>query len=163
MTARLSRWGIGPHITLAAVLYAAGAEAVTHRWPQICRMRFVPDGVLVPIAIILLVAGVTMLAVSARALSSAYNSDRLTTSGIFAFVRNPIYSAWIVFIVPALALLSRSWPLLLTPLVGYAVFKRLIHREEEYLRQRFGEAYLNYRAEVNELVPFPRRKATHVH
>ncbi len=122
-------------------------------------MRFVPDGVLAAIAIILLVAGVSMLVVSARALSSAYNSDRLTTSGIFALVRNPIYSAWIVFIVPGLALLSRSWPLLLTPLVGYVVFKHLIHREEEHLRRRFGEAYLNYRAQANELLPIPRSKS----
>jgi len=123
----------------------------------------VPYEVLAVSAIILLIAGVSMLIVSARALSTAYNNDRLTTSGIFAVVRNPIYSAWLVFILPGLALLSRSWPLLLTPLVGYAVFKRLIHREEEYLRQRFGEAYLNYRAQVNELVPNPKRRASHVH
>lgn len=31
MAARLSRWGIGPQIALGAVLYAAGAEAITHR------------------------------------------------------------------------------------------------------------------------------------
>jgi protein-S-isoprenylcysteine O-methyltransferase Ste14 len=71
-------------------------------------------------------------------------------------VWHPIYSAWIVFLVPALALLSRSWPVLLTPFVAYAVFKLFIHREDEYPQKRFGGAYLAYRAQVNELIPVPR-------
>jgi protein-S-isoprenylcysteine O-methyltransferase Ste14 len=38
----------------------------------------------------------------------------------------------------------------------YAVFKLLIHREDEYLDRRFGQAYLDYRARVNEVIPLPR-------
>lgn len=96
-----------------------------------------------------------MLVVAARSVMRAYNQDRLVTSGVSSLVRHPIYSGWIVFIVPGLVLLSRSWPALLTPLVAYAVFKLLTHREDEYLQQRFGAAYLAYRARVNELVPIP--------
>ena len=66
-----------------------------------------------------------------------------------------IYSAWTVFILPGIALLSRSWPVLLTPLVAYTVFKLSIRREDEYLQQRFGDAYPEYRARVNELIPVP--------
>lgn len=76
--------------------------------------------------------------------------------GNFCIVRNPIYSAWIVFIIPGLVLFSRSWPLLLTPVVAYVVFKIMISRETEYLEQRFGDAFLKYRAEVPELFPRPR-------
>ena len=110
-------------------------------------------------AAVLLIAGISMLVIAARAVTRAYNNDQLVTSGILALVRNPIYSAWLVFIIPGLALLGRSWPLLLTPVIGYAVFKRLIHREDEYLRQRFGKTYLDYRAQVSELIPIPRGKA----
>jgi protein-S-isoprenylcysteine O-methyltransferase Ste14 len=78
------------------------------------------------------------------------------SSGVFALVRHPIYSAWIVLIIPGLVLLTRSWPLLLTPGVAYAVFKLTIHRQDESLRQKFGPAYLAYRARVNELIPIPR-------
>jgi protein-S-isoprenylcysteine O-methyltransferase Ste14 len=86
----------------------------------------------------------------------AYNRDELVTSGIFAVVRHPVYSSAIVLTLPGIALLTRSWPLFLTPLVAYAVFKLLIHREDEYLERRFGQAYLDYRARVNEVVPLPR-------
>jgi protein-S-isoprenylcysteine O-methyltransferase Ste14 len=41
-------------------------------------------------------------------------------------------------------------------LVAYTIFKLLIHREDEYLERRFGQAYLDYRARVNEVVPLPR-------
>jgi protein-S-isoprenylcysteine O-methyltransferase Ste14 len=78
------------------------------------------------------------------------------TAGVFAVVRHPVYSSAIVLSLPGIALLTRSWPLLLMPLVAYAVFKVLIHREDEYLERRFGQAYLDYRARVNEVVPIPR-------
>lgn len=163
MNVRLSRWGIGPYIALASVPYAVVAEAITNRWPQFCQVLLVPYGVFAAMAAVLLIAGISMLVIAARAVTRAYNSDQLVTSGIFALVRNPIYSAWLVFIIPGLALLGRSWPLLLTPVIGYAVFKRLIHREDEYLRQRFGKTYLDYRAQVSELIPIPCGRAPHAH
>jgi protein-S-isoprenylcysteine O-methyltransferase Ste14 len=76
-----------------------------------------------------------MLVVAARALNRAYKRDELVSSGVFALARHPIYSAWIVLIAPGLALLSRSWLQLLTPLVAYAVFKLLIHQGDEYLER----------------------------
>jgi protein-S-isoprenylcysteine O-methyltransferase Ste14 len=150
---RLSRWGVGPRIAVAALSYVVLARASAYRWPDLCRVRFIPDVVLRSMAVILLAAGVSMLALAVRSATTAYNRDQLVTSGIFAVVRHPIYSAWIVFIVPGVALLSQSWPLLLTPLVAYAVFKLSIHREDEYLQQRFGQAYLDYRGRVNEIIP----------
>jgi protein-S-isoprenylcysteine O-methyltransferase Ste14 len=95
-----------------------------------------------------MVGGVTVM--------RAYNRDELVTSGAFALVRHPIYAAWITLVFPGLALLIRSWPMLLTPLIAYAIFRRLIHREDEYLEQRFGQAYLDYRGRVNEVIPIPR-------
>ena len=156
LKAKLSRWGVGPQIAVVALVYAAFAAVATSRWPHVCRIHFVPFVVLAPIATVLLMVGVPMLVVAARSVMKGYNQDRLVTSGLSALVRHPIYSAWIVFILPGLALLTRSWPGLLTPLVAYAVFKLLIDREDEYLQQRFGESYLAYRARVNELIPVPR-------
>jgi protein-S-isoprenylcysteine O-methyltransferase Ste14 len=153
---RLSRWGIGPQIAVVALTYAAVAGAATSRWPGFCRIRLVPFVVPAVIAVILLMVGVPMLVVAVRSVMRAYREDQLATRGLLALVRHPIYSAWIVFILPGLALLNRSWPVLLTPVVAYSVFKLTIHREDEYLQQRFGDAYLDYRARVNELIPVPK-------
>jgi protein-S-isoprenylcysteine O-methyltransferase Ste14 len=61
-----------------------------------------------------------------------------------------------MLIFPGQALLARSWLMLLAPLIAYAIFKRLIGVEDEYLAKRFGQTYLDYRRRVNELVPIPR-------
>jgi protein-S-isoprenylcysteine O-methyltransferase Ste14 len=89
-------------------------------------------------------------------LNRNYNRDRLATGGVYGIVRNPIYCAWVVFLIPGLVLLSPSWPVLLTPLVAYLAFKARIAREEAYLEERFVDDYRTYRSRVPELFPFPR-------
>ena len=157
-TREISRWGVGPNIMLSAGAYAAVAGLATWLWPEFCLVSAVPPTVFLVAGIVLLIAGVPMLLVAARAATMAYNSDKLATNGIFGLVRNPICSAWIIFIIPGLVLTSRSWPLFLTPFLAYFVFKARIGRENEYLERHFGDDYRTYKAQVNELVPFPRRK-----
>ena len=158
MKRELSRFGVGPRIMLTAAAYAVVAGAATRLWPQVCVLSAIPHWVFLIAGIALVVIGVPMLVLAARTGMAAYNSDRLATTGLFGIVRNPMYSAWIVFIIPGLVLLTRSWPLFLTPLVAYIAFRLLIRRESEYLEKRFGDAYRKYRAEVNELFPFPRKR-----
>jgi protein-S-isoprenylcysteine O-methyltransferase Ste14 len=104
----------------------------------------------------LLPLGIATLVLAAFSVERTYSRGQLVTSGVFALCRHPLYAAWIVLIVPGVVLLTRSWPLMITPLVAYAAFKLLIHEEDDYLRQRFGPAYAEYRAKVNELIPFPK-------
>lgn len=158
MIREMSRWGVGPSILLPMGAYAAVVGLATWLWPDVCLVTAVPRMVFLVAGIVLLVIGVPMLVVAGRALTIAYNSDKLATTGVFGLTRNPIYSAWIVFIIPGLVLMSRSWPLFLTPVMAYLVFKARIGRENEYLEKRFGDDYRAYKAQVNELVPFPRRK-----
>jgi len=158
MNREMSRWGVGPSILLPTGAYAAVAGLATWLWPDVCLVTAVPRVVFLVAGIVLLLVGIPMLMVAGKAATIAYNSDKLATTGIFGLVRNPIYSAWIVFIIPGLVLLSQSWPLFLTPVVAYMVFKVRIGRENDYLEKRFDNAYRTYKAQVNELVPFPRRK-----
>ena len=156
MEKRLSRWGIGPRTFLPTVAYGLVAWAATRAWPDACLLRWPPYAVFATAGGILLALGVPMWLTGAISVMRAYNRDQLVTSGVFGLVRNPVYSAMIVLNLPGIALLTRSWPLFLMPLVAYAVFKLSIHREDEYLERRFGQAYLDYRARVNEVIPIPR-------
>jgi len=156
METRLSRWGIGPRTFLPTAAYGLVAWAATRAWPDACLLRWPPYAVFATVGGILLALGVPMWLTGAISVMRAYNRDQLVTSGVFGLVRNPVYSAMIVLNLPGIALLTRSWPLFPMPLVAYTVFKLLIHREDEYLERRFGQAYLDYRARVNELIPVPR-------
>ena len=158
MNHRLSFFGIGPKIAGITLAYAAVAGLARRLQPDACLLRPVPFAVSVGAATVLFAIGIPMLVVAATSAARAYQRDQLATSGLFAIVRHPIYSAWIVFLLPGLAILSRSWPLLFMPLVAYIVFKLSIVREDAYLEQRFGSAYLGYRARTNELIPIPRAR-----
>ena len=156
MINRPSRFGIGPLITASALGSAMVAGAATYLWPDVCLL---PESLRGPFRIagaILLLVGIPAWLIAVVSVMRAYNGDRLVTSGIFAIVRHPMYAAWIVLNVPGLALLSRSWPLLLTSLAPYVAFRLLVHREDDYLERRFGTEYLAYRARVNALIPIPR-------
>ena len=161
MEIRMTRWGVGPRITLVSAVYAILAAAATFAWPDVCLMRFPPAAVWYTLGGVLLATGIPVLGVAFTTVMKAYNRGQLVTTGIFGLVRNPVYAAWILFLGPGFMLLTRSWPLLLTPVAAYLAFKAFIHREDDYLLRNFGVEYAAYRARVNELIPLPRlqRKA----
>jgi len=71
------------------------------------------------------------------------NSDKLVTTGIFAFSRNPIYVAF-GFVLLGQFLVFSSWILLVYMVVATWLFHRQVSREEEYLRNHYGQQYLEY-------------------
>jgi protein-S-isoprenylcysteine O-methyltransferase Ste14 len=158
MGERLSRFGVGPQIAATIVAYMVVAWAASYEFPNVCLVPTLDHPAFAMFAWVLIAIGVVMWLTGIISVMRAYNRDELIASGVFGIVRHPVYAAWIVLILPGLALFSTSWPLLLTPLVGYAVFKRSIHREGEYLAKRFGRGYLDYRGHVNEIIPIPRRR-----
>lgn len=156
MEKRLSRWGIGPRMIVSVIVYSALAIWATFTWPGVLRMDWLDDRIRFAASGVLLALGMTLWLSGGVTVMRAYNRDELITTGPFALVRHPVYASWIVLNMPGLAILSRCWLLFGGSLVGYAVFKALIGREDEYLRKRFGQVYEDYRARVNEVLPLPR-------
>lgn len=77
--------------------------------------------------------------------------EQLVNSGPYGFSRNPMYVAWTGLYL-GLAVLFRSfWVLLLTPLVAVAVLVT-VRREEAELARSFGESYRSYQERVPRYV-----------
>ncbi len=153
--ARPSRWGVGPRIFAPSLAYTVAAWAATFAWPGAFRLPSLA-GVVVTAGAVLTATGLLLWLAGVVTVMRAYERDRLVTSGVFALVRHPVYAAWIALVFPGLALLGRSWPMLLTPWIAYRIFRRLIQQEDKYLERRFGKDYLDYCRRVNEVVPIPR-------
>ena len=83
----------------------------------------------------------------------AIKNDRLTTSGPYAFVRNPLYLGTF-FIVLGLAItLNMGWMgLIFMGALGW-MYYQTIRSEEGMLLEKFGEDYTKYRAKVPAMVP----------
>ena len=91
--------------------------------------------------------------IAGRALLQAYNRDTLVTTGVYAICRNPLYANIIFTLLPAIALVCNSWLMLTSSVVMYILTRLCIRREEVYLENRFGQAYLDYRKRTNALFP----------
>jgi protein-S-isoprenylcysteine O-methyltransferase Ste14 len=67
-----------------------------------------------------------------------------------------MYAAFIVFIIPGLALALNHLLLLFVSASMFIAFKMLIGKEEEFLAKEFGIEFEEYRNKVPQLVPFIR-------
>ncbi len=110
---------------------------------------------------ILILAGLALLWASWPVLYRARRDGKVATSGPYAWVRHPQYSALIAIMLGFLA----QWPTLLVSalfLILAAAYVRLAGREERQARAEFGEAYDRYAARTPAFIPFQlRRDARH--
>lgn len=150
---RLARCGIGPRFSIVTVIAGIMAGWISFRHPTIFKIQGVSPWVFVIPGCVLVAAGMTVYVIALGTFNEGYRRKRLVTHGLYAFVRHPIYFAWIVLICPGVMLFFRSWLMLLTPLVAYLCFKVSIHHEDRDLESQFGQMYLDYRAGTCELFP----------
>jgi protein-S-isoprenylcysteine O-methyltransferase Ste14 len=73
--------------------------------------------------------------------------DKLITSGVFAFSRNPIYVAFACILLGQFLIFS-NWILLVYMGAGIWLFHRQVLREEDYLKKHYGKEYSEYCSQV---------------
>ncbi len=132
----------------------------------------VPLGVLARFALterivcggVILLVGLALTWTGGRSLRSrGTNADprrpafALATDGIYAWTRNPMYVGGAPLMLGLAIAFGLDWlPLLLVPawlLLHFGV----VRREEQYLEEKFGDAFRRYKARVPRYVGLPRR------
>ena len=78
--------------------------------------------------------------------------ERLVTSGPFAWCRNPMYLGHMIFLVGLTLSLQSA---LAAAITGWTIvwFQFRVRRDERRLAERFGPAYLDYKARVRRWIP----------
>ncbi len=79
-------------------------------------------------------------------------STFLFTTGIYGYVRNPIYLIMTIFLVGTAVLFGSLSPLLIVPVFPLFVNYRFVRFEERILEETFGEEYLQYKKKVRRWV-----------
>lgn len=72
------------------------------------------------------------------------SATALVTSGPYGFSRNPIYLGLAIGFAAVAAWLNSAWFVIMTALFVGLITAGVIVREERYLRDKFGAAYLEY-------------------
>lgn len=72
----------------------------------------------------------------------------LVTTGIHGWSRNPIYVGMLLLYIGIGIAVRSTWILVLTPFILLILRYAVIAREEQYLEQRVGDAYCDYKRRV---------------
>ena len=141
-----------------ALFYFYTVFAAAFGWPLANRQRFFQSTVVAWLGVALCLVGVLVLVLSLVSFGNSFRvgidvdqPGRLVTTGIFAVSRNPIYVGFFVFLVGQL-LVSPDWVPLIYLIAGAALFHRQVLREEEFMAQRYGQEYADYRRRVRRYV-----------
>lgn len=156
MAEKMSRWGVGPIFAGFSIGYGIVLFAISCYYHPVFEIGFLPSWFLYALGTILILIGVPFFLISAITVMRAYNADALVTDGIFRKCRHPLYAAWVVFIVPGIVLLLKSWIMLTTPIFMYLILRLLVKKEEVYLENVFGSEYREYIEKVPCILPVGR-------
>ncbi len=133
-----------------AIFYFYIVFAVTFNFPTVSTQEFFHSGVISWVGVLFCLAGLLLLLWSLVSFGQGFrvgidtdHPDKLITTGVFAFSRNPIYVAF-VFILLGQFLIFSNWILLVYIGAAIWLFHRQVLREEDYLKKHYGKEYSEY-------------------
>lgn len=157
---KLPLYGIGPWLVAAmAILIAIGIVlsrsvflSLTCTGAAIWIFRIV--------GIAVLACGILVWYVGAlrSGMDNNITDNRLKTDGIYAWVRNPMY-AGLWFIFTGISFLWANWFLLAAPALCWLLITLVLkNTEEKWLKDLYGQEYIDYCKRVNRCIPwFPKK------
>ena len=80
-------------------------------------------------------------------------ADRLNTSGIYSTVRHALYLGnFFMWLGPAM-LTANLWFTVAFIFIYWVYYERIMFAEEQFLRKKFGEVYINWAAKTPAFIP----------
>lgn len=155
----LSFFGVGPLYTLLTALLTLGTLWLDGlEMLPVCRLEALalPAKVLAG-ALFLFAALLWLGALFVSRIDAHIRQNHLVTTGVYGWVRNPIYTA-ILFLAWAALLWNGNLALLvLAPVLWLLLTALVTHTEERWLTDLYGAEYLDYCRRVNRCIPRPPR------
>lgn len=146
--------GVGPRIMLRTAPFLLAAILTGFWVPAIFGVSFLNSPVAKTTGLIWLLTGIVLFVSSMVQFSRNFPKGNLLQTGMYAFSRNPIYSCWIVFILPSLWLLLNNWLFLFSAAVMCVATLILVKEEEVQLLKIYGKQYVEYRKRIGCIIWF---------
>jgi len=156
----MSVLGIGPVYVLSCLIVTVLSIYLSEKGSlnsgKISDLRLI----LICLGVLSILLGVILWiqAVFSQKMVKAIKDNILLTKGVYAVVRNPIYSAFFFIFTGMLFIEANLW-LLILPIVFWLYMTILLKlTEEKWLKEAFGQEYIEYCARVNRVFPwFPKK------
>ena len=133
-----------------ALFYFYTVFAAAFDLPTVSTQRFFESEVIAWVGVVLCFTGVILFLLSLVWFGKSFrvgididHPDKLVTTGVFAFSRNPLYVAFSSVLLGQL-LVFPNWIVLVYLVAGISLIHRQVLREEEFLRKHYGQEYEEY-------------------
>jgi len=152
----LSVTGMGPKFLGFAIPIALAGIVMDVWFPEFVKIFNTYTPLMMWMGAGITVIGVLFWVTALAQFARAFPKGKLITNGVYRISRNPIYAAWVVLILPGLALWCNNLWFLAASMAMYIALIRLIGKEEEQLKQIFGDTYREYCQKVGKVgfLPF---------
>jgi protein-S-isoprenylcysteine O-methyltransferase Ste14 len=141
-----------------ALFYFYLVFAHAFHWPLVSTQEFFHSDAIRWIGVALCLVGLLIFFSSLVSFGKSFrvgidteHPDKLITTGVFAYSRNPIYLAFGLVFVGQFLVFS-NWILLVYLIAGAWLVHRQVLREEAYLKQHYGGEYLAYCQRVRRYI-----------
>jgi protein-S-isoprenylcysteine O-methyltransferase Ste14 len=148
-----------PGVVAPPPLIYAGALAIGLLANRLYPVAFLPRGLSRVPGWLLIAGGFSIGTLGFREMKRAgTNVDprepttAIVTGGPYRFTRNPLYLSMTLIYSGVTALFNALPAALLLPVVLAVMRRGVIEREERYLEGKFGDEYLNYKAQVRRWI-----------
>ena len=148
--------GVGPLyvVTIILMTIISITLSATGIIPVITFANF--QWIFILIGILCFIIGITLWlkAVIIDRLDTHIIKNELVTTGVYAYVRNPVYSAF-MFVCTGVLLIYGNLVLLVLPIIYWGFMTVLMKStEEKWLENLYGKEYVQYRQRVNRCIPW---------
>ena len=148
--------GVGPLyvVTIILMTIISITLSATGIIPVITFANF--QWIFILIGILCFIIGITLWlkAVIIDRLDTHIIKNELVTTGVYAYVTNPVYSAF-MFVCTGVLLIYGNLVLLVLPIIYWGFMTVLMKlTEEKWLEDLYGKEYVQYRQRVNRCIPW---------
>lgn len=148
MKSKMNIAGVAPIIAIPTFLYLILTIIITYSAGTTFKITLHSSTAMIVVGVLMILFGAVIVASCARKLLKSFDKGILLTDGLYKFFRNPMYAAYLIFIIPGICILFNSWLALTALILNYILFSILIKREYQYLHGKFGKEYEDYLAKV---------------
>ncbi|MDU4801147.1 MAG: isoprenylcysteine carboxylmethyltransferase family protein [Clostridium butyricum] len=154
----MSYFGVGPiYVIVTFILTAIAVYIGKMQYFSIGEIQIMKIPLFI-LGIVLIVLGIVLWvqAVIISRIDKNITENKLLTTGAYAWVRNPIYSAFTI-VYTGILCLQNNLILLVLPFIYWVFLSIIVKKEETVLEKIFGQEYLIYKSKVNRCIPwFPK-------
>jgi len=158
---KLPLYGIGPYMICAMVVVTLAGLAMAFFVLKTGHLSGIWRTVFMIAGIALMILGMMIWYIGAvrSGMDKNITENKLKTDGIYAWVRNPMYSGiWIL--LTGSAIMSCNVWILAVPVINWLIMTIVLkNTEEKWLDDLYGDEYRDYKKRVNRCIPwFPGKR-----